>query len=59
MNNTAEYKTIQYENLNSFDEKCNELSKDGWFPPFGMIVAMIPYGGENLTKYIQQWCKLL
>ena len=50
-----QYLTIDVEGIESFNEKCNQLSNQGWFPNTPVSTKIIPQGSLSYTRYIQQW----
>lgn len=53
----TEYKLIQAESVGAFERACDAIAEKGYIPYFQVSVVMIPFKGENLTKYVQQWSK--
>lgn len=54
-NVVTRYLTLDIEGLESFNDKCNQLSDQGWFPTSQVITSI----SGDMTRYIQQWSKVI
>lgn len=50
----VKYKSIDYENRDTFDHTCNELAKENWLPVFPVVVYITSKG---VIHYYQQWTR--